>query len=32
MAVRWRVLALLFLVRATMAFQFQAVGALSPAA
>ena len=31
MAVRWRVLALLFLVRATMAFQFQAVGALSPA-
>ncbi len=31
MAVRWRVLALLFLVRMTMAFQFQAVGALSPA-
>jgi cyanate permease len=31
MAVRWRVLALLFLVRTTMAFQFQAVGALSPA-
>lgn len=28
---RWRVLALLFLVRTTMAFQFQAVGALSPA-
>ena len=31
MAIRWRVLALLFLVRTTMAFQFQAVGALSPA-
>lgn len=31
MAIRWRVLALLFLVRMTMAFQFQAVGALSPA-
>jgi MFS family permease len=31
MAVRWWVLALLFLVRMTMAFQFQAVGALSPA-
>lgn len=31
MALRWRVLALLFLVRTTMAFQFQAVGALSPA-
>ena len=31
MAVRWRVLALLFLVRTTMAFQFQVVGALSPA-
>ncbi len=31
MAQRWRVLALLFLVRTTMAFQFQAVGALSPA-
>ena len=31
MAVRWWVLALLFLVRTTMAFQFQAVGALSPA-
>ena len=30
MALRWRVLALLFLVRTTMAFQFQAVGALSP--
>lgn len=30
MAIRWRVLALLFLVRTTMAFQFQAVGALSP--
>jgi MFS family permease len=30
-AIRWRVLALLFLVRMTMAFQFQAVGALSPA-
>lgn len=28
---RWRVLALLFLVRMTMPFQFQAVGALSPA-
>jgi MFS family permease len=27
---RWRVLALLFAVRTTMAFQFQAVGALSP--
>jgi MFS family permease len=31
MAVRWRVLILLFLVRMTMAFQFQLVGALSPA-
>ncbi len=31
MAARWRVLVLLFLVRTTMAFQFQAVGALSPA-
>ncbi len=31
MAQRWRVLALLFLVRTTLAFQFQAVGALSPA-
>lgn len=31
MAIRWRILALLFLVRTTMAFQFQAVGALSPA-
>lgn len=31
MAVRWRILALLFFVRMTMAFQFQAVGALSPA-
>ena len=31
MAIRWRVLALLFLVRTTMAFQFQAAGALSPA-
>jgi MFS family permease len=31
MAVRWRVLVLLFLVRMTMAFQFQLVGALSPA-
>ena len=31
MPVRWRVLVLLFLVRTTMAFQFQAVGALSPA-
>ncbi|MDH3668810.1 MAG: MFS transporter [Paracoccaceae bacterium] len=30
MAIRWRVLALLFLVRTSMAFQFQAVGALSP--
>jgi MFS family permease len=30
MAVRWRILALLFLVRMTMAVQFQAVGALSP--
>ncbi len=30
MAVRWRVLALLFFVRMTMAFQFQMVGALSP--
>lgn len=30
MAVRWRMLVLLFLVRTTMAFQFQAVGALSP--
>lgn len=29
-AARWRVLALLFTVRTTMAFQFQAVGALSP--
>jgi len=31
MAARWRILALLFLVRMTMAVQFQAVGALSPA-
>lgn len=31
MAVRWRVLVLLFLVRMTMAIQFQLVGALSPA-
>ena len=31
MAQRWRVLILLFLVRTTLAFQFQAVGALSPA-
>lgn len=31
MPMRWRVLALLFLVRTTMAFQFQAVGSLSPA-
>lgn len=31
MAQRWRILALLFLVRTTMSFQFQAVGALSPA-
>lgn len=31
MAVRWRILALLFLVRMTMAVQFQAVAALSPA-
>jgi MFS family permease len=31
MAARWWILALLFLVRTTMAFQFQAVGALSPA-
>lgn len=31
MAPRWRILALLFLVRTTMAFQFQTVGALSPA-
>lgn len=31
MALRWRILALLFLVRTTMGFQFQAVGALSPA-
>ena len=31
MALRWRVLLLLFLVRTTLAFQFQAVGALSPA-
>jgi MFS family permease len=30
MAIRWRILALLFLVRMTMAFQFQAVAALSP--
>ncbi|PKP63702.1 MAG: hypothetical protein CVT86_04535 [Alphaproteobacteria bacterium HGW-Alphaproteobacteria-8] len=29
-AARWRVLALRLVVRATMAFQFQAVGALSP--
>lgn len=29
-AARWRVLALLFTVRTAMAFQFQAVGALSP--
>lgn len=31
MAIRWRILALLFLVRMTMAVQFQAVAALSPA-
>lgn len=31
MAVRWRVLVLLFLVRMTMAIQFQLVGTLSPA-
>jgi fucose permease len=31
MARRWRILALLFVVRTKMAFQFQAVGALSPA-
>lgn len=30
MAERWRVLALLFVVRTTMAFQFQSVGALGP--
>lgn len=30
MATRWRVLAVLFAVRTTMAFQFQAVAALSP--
>lgn len=30
MAIRWRMLALLFLVRVAMAFQFQAVGALAP--
>ena len=30
MAIRWRVLVLLFLVRMTMPIQFQAVGALSP--
>ena len=30
MAERWRVLALLFLVRTAMAFQFGSVGALGP--
>ena len=30
MAERWRILTLLFVVRAAMAFQFQAIGALSP--
>ena len=30
MAIRWRVLALLFTVRAAMGIQFQAIGALSP--
>ena len=30
MPLRWRVLALLFAVRTTMAFQFQSVGALGP--
>src|SRR5580658_2932812 len=30
MALRWRVLVLLFAVRTTMAFQFQTVGALGP--
>jgi predicted MFS family arabinose efflux permease len=30
MALRWRVLVLLFAIRTTMAFQFQTVGALGP--